>query len=146
MRSQDITALVAMESRSNAHPWPESALQHSHDAGHRCIVCQTSLRPEPVAYAVSSRVLDECSLLNICVCLDYQGQGIGRAMMTEFIRSERQLGTGKIFLEVRESNNRAIALYESLGFICEHIRKEYYPGKHQRENAWVYSLELTPAV
>ena len=40
----------------------------------------------------------------------------------------RLLGIWDILLEVRVSNAPAIALYESLGFVRDGIRKNYYPG------------------
>ena len=44
-----------------------------------------------------------------------------------------------IFLEVRESNNPAIRLYEKYNFKNNSVRKNYYPDNN--ENALIYKLE-----
>jgi ribosomal-protein-alanine N-acetyltransferase len=51
----------------------------------------------------------------------------------------RQVTT--VFLEVRQSNQVAISLYQSMGFECIQKRRDYYPGVDDvREDAWVFSL------
>ncbi|MEQ8952971.1 MAG: ribosomal-protein-alanine N-acetyltransferase, partial [Gammaproteobacteria bacterium] len=46
------------------------------------------------------------------------------------------------FLEVRPSNNSAIALYKSMGFVQIGQRKNYYPGVNGREDAILMSRTL----
>ena len=51
------------------------------------------------------------------------GIGIGRAMMETMISHARRAGAHKLELEVRADNERAIALYEKMGFsICGRSR------------------------
>ena len=47
-----------------------------------------------------------------------------------------------IYLEVRESNARAIALYQKMAFIQIGTRKDYYPLPEGRENGLVYARNL----
>jgi [ribosomal protein S18]-alanine N-acetyltransferase len=47
-----------------------------------------------------------------------------------------------MFLEVRASNEVAIALYESMGFCEMSIRRGYYPAKNGREDAVLMGLAL----
>jgi ribosomal protein S18 acetylase RimI-like enzyme len=47
------------------------------------------------------------------------------------------------FLEVRESNHGAIALYHSEGFNESGMRKNYYPAENGREHAILMSLDLS---
>ena len=50
-----------------------------------------------------------------------------------------------LWLEVRESNHGALALYEHVGFKRVAVRKRYYPLKiNQREDAVVMQLTLNP--
>jgi len=46
----------------------------------------------------------------------YRGKGLGRALLLATLQSARELGLGRIELEVLESNRAAIALYERHGF------------------------------
>ena len=53
----------------------------------------------------------------------YQGQGIGRQLVTRLL----EIASGAtVFLEVRTDNEAAIKLYESLGFVFLGVRKRYY--------------------
>ncbi len=66
-------------------------------------------------------------------------QGYASALLKEIIARAKRGGTGKVFLEARQSNVAATALYESLGFTEISVRKKYYPDG---ENATVMVKEL----
>lgn len=58
--------------------------------------------------------------LTIAVHEGHQGRGVGRALMNELLRWARSNSkVEKVELQVRSSNERAIALYRSLGFVEE---------------------------
>jgi putative acetyltransferase len=66
--------------------------------------------------------------LGISVHRDYHGRGIGRALMACLLDiADNYLGLVRVELEVFADNERAIALYESLGF--EHEGRK-------RKDAW----------
>ena len=71
-------------------------------------------------------VVDEATLMDIAVDKGARGTGIGRALVDFVVETSVKNGMCEIWLEVRESNDTAISLYESSGF--EHIetRKNYY--------------------
>lgn len=71
-------------------------------------------------------VLDEGDVTNVAVRRDRQKEGIGNFLMESLIRLADGLGVRIIHLEVRESNERAIRLYERIGFEKDGIRKNYY--------------------
>ncbi|PCC68123.1 Ribosomal protein S18 acetylase RimI [Nannocystis exedens] len=71
---------------------------------------------EALSLAVTSHVVR----LTIAVHEGHQGQGVGRALMHELLRWARSNPrVEKVELQVRSSNDRAIALYRSLGFVEE---------------------------
>jgi len=53
----------------------------------------------------------------------YRGQGLGKRLVVETIHSARQVGIERVELEVFASNERAIALYRTLGFVTEGIKR-----------------------
>ena len=79
-----------------------------------------------VGYAIMLEVVDEATLMDIAVDSGARGKGIGRALVDFVIETSVKNAMREMWLEVRESNDAAIALYESSGF--EHIetRKNYY--------------------
>lgn len=94
----------------------------------------------PVSYCLAASVLDEAELLRIAVLPDYRRRGIADRLMKLLLSEWRESGIRQAFLEVRESNTAAVALYEKNGFRPVCIRKKYYDNG---ENAIVYTCELS---
>lgn len=93
-------------------------------------------------HAVVSLVIDEAELLMITIAPEYQGRGLGKVLLQHTLQTLQKKGATCLFLEVRESNKAAIALYETLGFCETGRRSGYYPTKKGREDALIYSIEL----
>lgn len=91
---------------------------------------------------VVARAIDrEWEIENIAVASVAQRQGLGSRLLTEILELARLRGAQKIFLEVRESNHAARALYEKYGFVLVGRRTGYYHNPH--ENAVTYRRPLT---
>lgn len=56
----------------------------------------------------------------------FRGKGIGTSLTEELMVRFKTAGCEKCFLEVRESNDSAIALYLKMGFEKKHIIPHYY--------------------
>lgn len=69
---------------------------------------------------------DECELENVVVAEGVQRRGLGSRLMEALMDCVRKSGAARIFLEVRESNAAAHALYEKCGFQINGRRKSYY--------------------
>jgi [ribosomal protein S18]-alanine N-acetyltransferase len=84
---------------------------------------------------------DEVEILNVATPVEVRRRGIGRALLQALIKLPGQV----LFLEVRESNVAARALYESAGFAELGRRKGYYPGLDfstgSREDAVVMKMQ-----
>jgi [ribosomal protein S18]-alanine N-acetyltransferase len=79
-----------------------------------------------VGYAVCWTVADQAELGNVAVTAEARGQGVGRALVEEAIVRTGARGARELFLEVRESNEVAQRLYESMGFEAVGRRRAYY--------------------
>lgn len=93
-------------------------------------------------FAVVTRVAGEAELLDLAVHPDHQGLGLGRQLLKHVLELARSGACERIFLEVRRSNDRAIQLYETMGFCEVGVRKNYYPSGKGREDALLYCQEL----
>jgi [ribosomal protein S18]-alanine N-acetyltransferase len=83
--------------------------------------------PEGVAgYVVAHDAAGEGEILNLAVAPARRRQGIGRALVEEVLAVLAARGVGEVFLEVRESNAAAQALYGALGFREVGRRARYY--------------------
>ena len=95
-----------------------------------------------VGFYLAELVVDEFTLHNICVYPEVQGKGFGKVLLNHFIAKAESLGAVQLWLEVRESNVGAIALYEQQGFCVAGTRRNYYPAKDGREDALLMGLAL----
>lgn len=95
-------------------------------------ICTVALKDDTViGYLAFEQILDEGSIAEIAVCPDFRRQGIAKRLIAGTLDDRNDLS--EVFLEVREGNDAAIALYESLGFERIGMRKDYYD--HPKENA-----------
>ncbi|WP_075183089.1 ribosomal protein S18-alanine N-acetyltransferase [Pantoea sp. 1.19] len=140
LTAADLPQALAIEQRSHAFPW--SANTFASNQGERFLNLACHQRGQLVAFAITQQVLDEATLFNIAVDPDYQRQGIARALLTELVSQLEARGVLTLWLEVRESNHRAIALYEAVGFNAVTVRKNYYPTTDGREHALIMALPL----
>ncbi len=97
----------------------------------------------PIAFLAISLSLEEAEVDYLAILKDEEGKGYSKRLLQdafEILRREHQTKT--IFLEVRESNTRAISLYEKNGFALYRRRKGYYLSPV--EDALCYRKELVP--
>jgi ribosomal-protein-alanine N-acetyltransferase len=140
MTAADLDAVVAIERTIYLHPWTRGNFSDSLAAGYHCWVAECG--GEIAGYAVVMIAAGEAHLLNLSVAAPWQRRGIGREALKFAIKLARDYGAGKLLLEVRPSNEAAIALYASSGFAEIARRRSYYPAGGAREDAIVLQLEL----
>lgn len=85
-------------------------------------------------------VIPEIHLVNIAVDPVKRRKGIGALMMRHMIGDARKNHVEEIILDVRVSNEKALALYKGLGFRKLSVRKGYY--QDNKEDALVMRLKL----
>lgn len=83
-------------------------------------------------------VLDEASINNVVVDTAFRRRGAATFLVERVVKECRRNGVKKLFLEVNQFNDGAIALYEKIGFERIAFRPEYYGDA----GAAVYCLEL----
>jgi ribosomal-protein-alanine N-acetyltransferase len=82
--------------------------------------------PGIFAFLIAHRVDAEWELENIVVAATARRRGIGKRLLGELIEHVRSARGSEIFLEVRQSNHDARALYRKIGFEETGLRKGYY--------------------
>jgi len=95
-----------------------------------------------LGYAVCSRVADEGEILNLATAPEARREGTGRRLVEAALDWFRGEGVARVFLEVRSSNDAAIALYAAAGFATLGVRRNYY--RMPTEDAVTMALELRP--
>lgn len=80
-----------------------------------------------VGYAGTFALPPDADIQTVGVRPDQQGRGVARLLLTALLDDAEGRGTTHTLLEVRADNARALALYESLGFVPISQRRRYYP-------------------
>ncbi len=83
--------------------------------------------------------IDAVDLEGVAVLPEHRGKGVGKALIKMALSHVCDASAKAMLLEVRESNEVAIRLYEGLGFTPLSVRKKYYSDG---ENAVVMIKEL----
>jgi ribosomal-protein-alanine N-acetyltransferase len=138
----DLDTLLSIETAAYPFPWSRGNFVDSLNAGY---LARKRLDGAGrwVGYFIALPGVQEMHLLNLTVTPEYQGRGHARAMLDELVRETTALGARRLWLEVRASNERALALYQRYGFHEVGVRRGYYPaGPLARENAIVMNFAL----
>ena len=137
LREADVLAVAALERDSHVAPWTPANFSDALAAGYGMVVGE--FLGTIVAYGVLLLAPGEAQLLNLTVAPHARRLGIGRVLLRRFLADARQRGAAQCFLEVRESNAPAIALYAAEGFVPVARRIAYYPPSSagEREDALV---------
>ena len=121
-------------------PWSEQALLvlcREHGTGFVAL----SEDGTPLAYIGMTYAADEGSITNVATHPDARRQGLGRAVVSALLAHAPALGLTDIYLEVRVSNEAAIALYRSLGFEEIGRRRNFY--RQPTEDALLMKATVT---
>lgn len=136
--ASDIALIVDIERKAieTAH-WPEEKYgELLNDRGRIVLVVEDE---SGVCGFGVARVLDrECEIENLVVSPHARRRGWATQLLRELMGLAAKLGVISFFLEVRESNLAARALYNRSGFIEKGRRKRYY--RDPEEDAILYSF------
>lgn len=93
-----------------------------------------------LGFLIARHLAPEWELENIVVAPAARRTRLGKGLLGTLLTHARETNSNSVFLEVRESNRAARALYEKAGFLETGRRKSYYA--HPSEDAILYRLTL----
>jgi ribosomal-protein-alanine N-acetyltransferase len=142
MTVAELDAVVAIEAAAYPFPWTRGNFIDSLAAGYPARVLLGE-QGRVTGYFIAMQGVDEMHLLNLTVAPSEQGRGRARFMLDELAALCRDRRARQLWLEVRESNARALRLYLHYGFTRVGVRRGYYPAAMgKREDAAVMSLNV----
>jgi ribosomal-protein-alanine N-acetyltransferase len=142
MTHADVSAVANIEAAAYEFPWSRGIFRSCMDNGHHCWVLVQG--GAVIGYGILSTGAGEAHILNVCVAPLHQGRGHGAYLLKRLLELARWHHAGRVFLEVRPSNELAHAMYERAGFNEIGRRPNYYPARRGREDAIVMAMELLP--
>ena len=128
-----------IEQDSFKEPWSKEAYEKeilNPLANYRVITIDDKV----VAYGGFWKILDEADINNIAVKKEFRQMGFGKMRMNALIEDAKSQNIKAMTLEVRVTNESAIALYKKLGFKEAGIRKNYYSDKEDALIMWLEEL------
>lgn len=139
-----LEAILPIENVAFSHPWSHGNFADALRSGYTARLLMQG--DEVLGYFVAMQILDEVHLLNLTVSPLHQGRGFARELLDILCHWSRHTARARsLWLEVRESNQRARRLYARYGFADIGARKKYYPVHHgERETAILMNLPLWP--
>lgn len=145
MTRDDLDEVERIELAAHRHPWTRELLARELDHDWSTVLLAVSDdggRESIFGYIVFWFVHDEIHVLNVATDPVRRRRGAARLLMLEAERLGRQRGAQLSTLEVRRSNDAAIALYRGLGYRQVGMRPRYYSP--DGEDAIVMTKSLGP--
>jgi [ribosomal protein S18]-alanine N-acetyltransferase len=128
----DLNAIERIERASYPTPWSRSMF-----AGELAKPSSLSLGAfdrasgELLGYLVISRYVDAWHVMNVAVAPEHRRRGIARTLLLHLFDVTAADERRGYTLEVRVSNEGAIKLYETLGFVRRGVRRGYYTDNRE---------------
>jgi len=123
----DLSAIAIIERASFADPWSEESFRRLIGVKPAIfLVAENQPEGAVAGYAAAFSVGEDGEILNVAVTPGHRGQGLAGQMLDAVLIELAARGVRSAFLEVRESNDAARALYASRGFAEIGRRSAYY--------------------
>lgn len=139
MTAEHIPQIAALERVCFSHPWSEDMLREGLWNESAVIIVAEGEDGTVLGYAGLQTVLDEGYINNVAVDEQFRRQGVADELISAFVRFG-QAKLAFLTLEVRASNEPAIALYKKHGFSEVGRRTNYYDDP--KEDAILMTLEF----
>lgn len=139
MAESDIKEIAELEKECFATPWSETSLREelTNEIARFYVLRDNE---KLLGYIGSNNICNEVYITNVAVNSECRGKGYGKKLVNHLLKQSELEKAFFITLEVRESNENAIALYEKCGFKKIGERKNFY--SKPTENALIYTYYI----
>lgn len=138
---KDLDDIVKIEKEVFSDPWEKEFFEYElfeNPFSHyfKMIIKETN---EILGYIGFWITFETAQIANLAIAKKYQGRKLSKLLLADCIKRIELANCEKITLEVRVSNEKAINLYKSFGFVNVTVRKHYY---NNGEDAYLMLKEL----
>lgn len=144
MVMEDLEAVMEIQRVSFKNPWSTELFKRelTHDWSTILLAEEAGPEGKPrlLGFLIFWLVHDEVHILNVATMPAARNRGIARSLIRQALEKGRKAACTLATLEVRRSNEAAIALYKSFDFRPVGVRPNYYVD--EGEDAIVMVLDL----
>lgn len=126
MQASDLDAVYALEQALYPRPWTRGSFAFELHDNQAALLWVAEIAGDVAGYCVAWQLVDELHIANFAVAPAWQRQGVGRRLLAHLLAEAHSLGLQTAYLEVRQSNLAAQALYRRLGFAQVGLRPRFY--------------------
>lgn len=139
MDKSHISAIAEIERECFSTPWSENALSEElENPNSRFFVAV--IGDKVIGYGGMHSVMGENYIDNIAVTYSYRKMGVATEILQKLVKTAENENGDFISLEVRESNEAAISLYEKSEFVRVGVRRNFY--QKPIENGIIMTKEI----
>jgi ribosomal-protein-alanine N-acetyltransferase len=131
MTLADLSQVLSIEQASFARPWTRSNFEHELSENPHALNLVARDSGSVSAFLCAYLVAGELMINDLAVDPSSRRRGLGGALLRHAIETARARGCRRATLEVRPSNDAALALYESFGFAVVGSRPGYYTDTNE---------------
>jgi [ribosomal protein S18]-alanine N-acetyltransferase len=137
----DIDAVAKIDAQSNRPPWSPSAFSAELTKPHSWfwVLTDDETDTQILGFFVASAPDRQVHLQTFAVNSKERRKGYGRHLLQQLIHFAIRRKMESLILEVRKSNEPALQLYQSLGFVVIRVQEGLYPDG---EDGYVLILKL----
>ena len=125
LTEENVDAVCVLEEEAFSMPWHKESFLEMIANENACYLVAL-VGEEVVASCGLRHIVGEGEITNVVTKNTMRGKGVGRQILLKLLEEGTKMGAEAFTLEVRVSNAPAIHLYESLGFVSEGVRKNFY--------------------
>ena len=138
MTDAHIASVAALEAMCFSDPWSFNSV--ASELNNPLSLWLVAIQEEEVlGYVGSQTVMGETDMMNVAVHPEHRRCGIARMLIEALVMALKEHESHCLTLEVRASNEPAIALYAALGFTEAGRRRNYY--RNPKEDALILRKE-----
>ena len=138
MTQAHVSSVAALEDLCFSDPWSENSV--ASELRNPLSLWLVAVEEETVlGYVGSQTVMGETDMMNVAVHPDHRRRGIARMLIEALVHALKDRESHSLTLEVRASNDPAIALYTNMGFAEAGRRRNYY--RNPKEDALILRKE-----
>ena len=136
---EDIKYIGELEAKTFTDAWTEQSVRDTF-VQKQAFITVADDDGKVVGYCIIYYVMDEAEIARIATSESVRRKGVGKGLLNYTCKCCREKQIERLLLEVRESNEGAIAFYKNYGFQTDGLRKHFY--EMPKEDAVLMSLSL----